>query len=289
MGSAKEIRTKISSIQSTKKITRAMEMVAASKMRRAQLRMESSRPYSSKIRDVIKHVISGNLEYRHPYTFNRNVNKVGYILISSDRGLCGGLNANLFRGLLKKLVDLKKDSIDVCFSSVGKKSSGFLRRIDANVVSSVFDLGDKPDVSSVTGLVKVMIDLFDSNQIDRVYVCYNKFVNTMTQQPVFEQLLPLEQSSKQNNFEGSPGWDYIYEPDAKPLLDLLVNRYVESLVFQGLVENKASEQAARMVAMKQATDNAGDIIDRLKLAYNKERQAAITQEIAEICSGAAAV
>lgn len=289
MGSAKEIRTKISSIQSTKKITRAMEMVAASKMRRAQVYMESSRPYSSKIKDVIRHVVSGNLEYRHPYTFNRPVNKVGYIVISSDRGLCGGLNANLFRGLLKKIVGFKKDSVDVCFSSVGKKSSGFLKRINADVVSSVLGLGDRPEVSSVTGLVKVMVDLFDSNDIGRVFICYNKFVNTMTQQPVFEQLLPLEYSEKKNNFGGSPGWDYIYEPDAKPLLDLLINRYVESLVFQGLVENKASEQAARMVAMKQATDNAGDIIDNLKLAYNKERQAAITQEIAEICSGAAAV
>jgi len=289
MGSAKEIRTKIASIQSTKKITRAMEMVAASKMRRAQVRMESSRPYSLKIRDVIKNVVSGNLEYRHPYLFNRPVNKVGYIVISSDRGLCGGLNANLFRGLLKELLVFKKDSIDVCFSSVGKKSSGFLKRIKGNVVSSMVGLGDSPDVSSVTGLVKVIVDLYDSNEIDRVYVCYNKFVNTMIQKPVFEQILPLEQSEKKNHFEGSACWDYIYEPDAKPLLDLLIKRYVESLVFQGLVENKASEQAARMVAMKQATDNAGDIIDSLKQAYNKERQAAITQEIAEICSGAAAV
>jgi F-type H+-transporting ATPase subunit gamma len=289
MGSAKEIRTKIASIQSTKKITRAMEMVAASKMRRAQNRMESSRPYSVKIRDVIKNVISGNLEYRHPYIFNRPITKVGYIVVSSDRGLCGGLNANLFRSLLKKIVEFKKDSVDVCFSSIGKKSSGFLNRVNANVVSSTLGLGDSPDISSVTGLVKVMVDLYDSNEVDRVYVCYNKFVNTMTQKPVFEQLLPLDQSEKKHHFDGSACWDYIYEPDAKPLLDLLITRYIESLVFQGLVENKASEQAARMVAMKQASDNAGDIIDTLKQAYNKERQAAITQEIAEICSGAAAV
>jgi F-type H+-transporting ATPase subunit gamma len=289
MGSAKEIRTKIASIQSTKKITRAMEMVAASKMRRAQNRMESSRPYSLKIRDVIKNVVSGNLEYRHPYIFNRPVNKVGYIVISSDRGLCGGLNANLFRSLLKKIVEFKKDSVDLCFSSIGKKSSGFLKRVNASVVSSTLGLGDSPDVSSVTGLVKVMVDLYDSNEVDRVYVCYNKFVNTMTQKPVFEQLLPLEQSEKKNHFDGSACWDYIYEPDATLVIDALLSRYIETLIYHGVAENMASEQSSRMVAMKAASDNAGNVIDELTLVYNKARQAAITKEISEIVGGAAAV
>lgn len=286
MAGTKEIRTKIASVKSTQKITSAMQLVAASKMRKAQERMAASKPYSEKIRQVVSHLATSNPEYRHIYMEQREVSRVGIIVISSDRGLCGGLNINLF----KQAVTLSKEwsekgaEIDLCL--VGNKAQSFFKSVGGNAVASVSGLGDQPSIEDLIGSVKVMLNAFDEGKIDRLFLVYNEFVNTMTQKPEALQLLPL-QAGETGERKGP--WDYIYEPEAKEILDMLLIRYVESQVYQGVVENNACEQAARMVAMKSATDNAGELIDDLELVYNKARQAAITQELSEIVSGAAAV
>lgn len=286
MAGAKEIRTKIRSIQNTQKITKAMEMVAASKMRKAQDRMEEARPYAEKIRNVVSHLARAHPEYEHPFTIEREPRRVGYVVVSSDRGLCGGLNINLFRTALNDMSQWNERGVDMDFAIVGSKALGFFKRIGANIVSEASNLGDKPEVADLIGAVKIMLDAYDSEKIDRLFLVHNEFVNTMTQQPRVVQLLPMPPSEEE---ELKHHWDYIYEPDAKGVLDVLMDRYIESLVYQGVVENVACEMAARMIAMKAASDNAGNIIDDLQLAYNKARQAAITQEISEIVSGAAAV
>ena len=286
MAVGKEIRTKIGSIKNTQKITSAMEMVAASKMRKAQDRMEATKPYAEKIRGVIGHLAMGHTEYRHPYIIEREVKRVGFIVVSTDRGLCGGLNTNLFKDALKSMQEWQQQDIEIDLCLIGSKAAGFFNRFGGNVVAKTSHLGDSPTVTDLIGTVKVMLDGFDEGRIDRLYLVHNEFVNTMTQQPNVQQLLPVE---KQEDDELKHHWDYIYEPDAKQLLDVLLVRYIESQVYQGVVDNIACEQASRMVAMKAATDNAGDIIDDLQLIYNKARQAAITQEISEIISGAAAV
>jgi F-type H+-transporting ATPase subunit gamma len=286
MAVGKEIRTKVKSVQNTQKITSAMEMVAASKMRKAQDRMAAARPYAKKIRNVIHHLAQSHPEYKHSYTQDREVKRVGFIIVSSDRGLCGGLNANLFRTTLKSLQkwDAKGVGIDVC--AIGSKGSGFFRRLGSNIKAEVSHLGDAPRIADMIGTVKVMLDAFDKGEIDRLFVVYNEFVSTMTQEPQIEQLLPIHAEEEK---EYAHHWDYLYEPEAKEVITDLLTRYIESLVYQAVVENVASEQSARMVAMKAATDNASDLIDELNLAYNKARQSAITQEISEIVSGAAAV
>ncbi|SET68207.1 F0F1 ATP synthase subunit gamma [Thalassotalea agarivorans] len=286
MSGAKEIKSKIGSVQNTQKITSAMEMVAASKMRRAQDAMAASRPYAENMRNVIGHIALGNLEYRHPYLEEREVKRVGYIVVSTDRGLCGGLNINLFKKTLADAAKWQEQGAEVEFGVVGSKATAFFNNMGANVTSQVSGLGDKPSVTDLIGSVKVMLDAYDNGDIDRLFVVYNKFVNTMTQEPSIDQLLPLPKS---DDDEIKHRWDYLYEPDAQALLDQLLVRYIESQVYQGVVENLACEQAARMVAMKAATDNAGDIIDSLQLVYNKARQASITQELSEIVAGAAAV
>ncbi|MDG1732424.1 MAG: F0F1 ATP synthase subunit gamma [Thalassotalea sp.] len=286
MAGGKEIKTKIGSVKNTQKITSAMEMVAASKMRRAQELMVSSRPYAENIRNVIGHIARGQLEYRHPYLEEREVKRVGYIVISTDRGLCGGLNINLFKSVLKDSAKWQGQGAEVDLAVVGSKASTFFGSVGANIVAQKSGLGDSPSVTDLIGSVKVMLDAYDSGKIDKLYVVCNKFVNTMTQKPTIDQLLPLPKS---DDDAITHRWDYIYEPDAQALLDQLLVRYVESQVYQGVVENLASEQAARMVAMKAATDNAGDLIDDLQLVYNKARQASITQELGEIVAGAAAV
>lgn len=286
MASGKEIKTKIGSINNTQKITSAMEMVAASKMKKAQERMERSRPYADSIRKVVGHIAQGDLDYTHSYLEEREVKRVGYIVISTDRGLCGGLNANEFRKVIRDVQDWREKDVDVSFAAVGSKATGFLKRITGSIQSQVSGLGDNPSVNDVIGTVSVMLEAYDKGEIDRLFLVYNEFVNTMTQEPVINQLLPLP---KTDDAQRDHNWDYLYEPDAKSILDVLLKRYVESQVYQGVVDNLASEQAARMVAMKAATDNAGDIIDELQLVYNKARQAAITQEISEIVSGAEAV
>ena len=287
MANAKEIRSKTKSIKSTQKITRAMQMVAASKMRKAQDRMQASRPYAEKIRVVISHVASGRLEYKHPYLIEREPKRVGFIVVSTDRGLCGGLNANLFKMTVQSMRNWhdKELPIDIC--TIGKKAESFFHRLGGNVISSVSNLGNKPSVLDVIGTVKVMLDMYNEEKLDRVYLVYNEFINTMTQKPKVELILPIvDTDSKQ---EDHYSWDYLYEPDARELLETLLIRYVESLVYQGIVENMACEQAARMVAMKNASDNAGQLIDELQLIYNKARQATITRELSEIVAGAAAV
>jgi F-type H+-transporting ATPase subunit gamma len=292
MANTKEIRTKIRSIQSTKKITRAMEMVAASKMRKVQKRMQSSRPYSSKIKLVVQHLVKGKLEFKHKYLLERKVNNVGFIVVSTDRGLCGGLNANLFKSALSSIRSFQEKSVNVHLCVIGKKAQSFFSSIKGNVVASVTNIGDTPSTKDLIGAVKVMLDKYDKNLLDKIYVVYNEFVNTMVQKPIIEQLLPISYMSSikdAENHNPTKYWDYLYEPDAKELLNRLLNRYLESLVYQAVVENIACEQAARMVAMKSATDNASDFIDSLKLQYNKARQAAITQELSEIVAGAAAV
>lgn len=286
MSGAKEIKGKIGSIKNTQKITNAMEMVAASKMKKAQDRMASSRPYAKTMRKVIGHIARGSLEFRHPYLEEREVKRVGYVVISSDRGLCGGLNANEFKAVAKDAEKYFKAEVEVDFAAIGTKAIGFFNRFGGKVVAANSGLGDAPSVQDVVGSVRVMLDAYNEGKIDRLFVVYNKFVNTMTQEPTIDQLLPLPKSEDEDM---SGNWDYIYEPDPKVLLDALLVRYVESQVYQGVVENSASEQAARMVAMKAATDNAGDLINDLQLVYNKARQAAITQEISEICAGSAAV
>jgi len=286
MAVGKEIRTKVKSVQNTQKITRAMEMVAASKMRKAQDRMAASRPYAKKIRNVIHHLAQSHPEYKHSYMQDREVKRVGFIVVSSDRGLCGGLNANLFRATLKSLRewDAKGVGIDVC--TIGSKGTSFFRRLGSNITAETSHLGDAPRINDMFGTIKVMLDAYDNGTIDRLFVVYNEFVSTMAQDPTIDQLLPIAAKEEK---EYAHHWDYLYEPEAKEVITDLLTRYVESLVYQAVVENVACEQSARMVAMKAASDNAGDIIDELNLAYNKARQAAITQEISEIVSGAAAV
>jgi F-type H+-transporting ATPase subunit gamma len=287
MAVGKEIRLKITSIKNTQKITRAMEMVAASKMRKTQDRMLATRPYSRKVAQIIKHLATANPEYRHPYTIARPVKQVGIILVSSDRGLCGGLNANLFRLAIRKMREWTDQDVGVRMSVIGQKGASFFNSIGADITSQATRLGDKPHLEDIIGVIKVMLDEYAEGKVDEVHLLCNEFVNTMTQKPKLLRLLPV--SPEEIVEEGKGQWDYIYEPDAKEVLDQLLIRYVESLVFQGLVENNACEQAARMVAMKSASDNAGKLIKELQLIYNKARQAAITQEIAEIVGGAAAV
>jgi len=286
MAGGKEIKTQIGSIKNTQKITNAMEMVAASKMKKAQERMASSRPYAENMRKVIGHLANASLEFRHPYMEEREIKRVGYIVISTDRGLCGGLNTNEFKAVTKDAKQWQDKGVEVSFAALGAKSCAFFSRFGGEVLAAESGLGDNPSVSDLIGLVKVMLNAFDEGKIDRLFLVYNNFVNTMSQEPKIDQLLPLPKSSDE---EYKHLWDYIFEPDAKPILEMLLVRYMESQVYQGVVENAASEQAARMVAMKAATDNAGNLIDDLQLVYNKARQAAITQEISEIVSGAAAV
>ena len=288
MSSGKEIRTKIKSIQNTQKITKAMEMVAASKMRKAQDRMQASRPYSEKMRQVIHHLAFAHTEYKHPYLLDRpEVSRVGYIIISTDRGLCGGLNTNMFKAVLQSMKQWTDQGIEVDYCTVGSKALGFFKRMKGEVVSEISHLGDAPAMTDLIGTVKVMLDAYNDGKIDRLFLVHNVFVNTMTQNPEVTQLLPV--SSIKEEDELKHHWDYIYEPDAKEVLDGLLVRYIESLVYQGVIENVACEMASRMIAMKAASDNAGTLIDELQLAYNKARQAAITQEISEIVGGAAAV
>ncbi|NBR26969.1 MAG: F0F1 ATP synthase subunit gamma [Betaproteobacteria bacterium] len=287
MPGSKEIRTKIKSVQNTRKITKAMEMVAASKMRKAQDRMRAARPYGEKIRNVAAHISHANPEYRHPFLVHRDtVKKVGIIIITTDKGLCGGLNTNIQRLALNKIKEWEAEgeSFEVC--CIGNKGLGFMQRLGANIVSQVTQMGDRPQMEKLIGALKIMLDGYTNDRFDRLMVFYTKFINTMKQEPVMEQLLPLS-GEKLGSPEGA--WDYIYEPEAKGVLDQVLMRYVEAIVFQALSENMASEQSARMVAMKSASDNAGNVIDELTLIYNKTRQAAITKELSEIVGGAAAV
>ena len=286
MAVGKEIRTQITSIKGTQKITSAMEMVAASKMRRAQDRMETGKPYAQRIRAVVGHIANANPEYQHLYMLEREVKRVGYIVVSSDRGLCGGLNINVFKKAIASSKEWANKDVEVDFALIGAKASAFFKSVGGNVVAQVRDLGESPSIADLIGSVKVMLDAYAEGKIDRLYLVSNDFVNTMTQSPQVNQLLPLE---AEQNEELKHHWDYLYEPDAEQLLEGLLTRYVESQVYQAVIENAACEQAARMIAMKNATDNAGDLIDDLQLAYNKARQAAITQELSEIVSGAAAV
>ena len=287
MAVGKEIRNQISSIKSTQKITSAMEMVAASKMRKAQERMQATRPYAEKMRQVIGHIAKANAQYKHPFMVEREVKRVGYIVVSTDRGLCGGLNINLFKALVREMKAWKEKGVETDLCAIGQKGASFFRSYGGNVVAALTHLGDSPSSEKLIGNVKVMLDAFSEGKIDRLYVVSNEFVNTMTQSPKVEQLLPLPESEDEEEIKNQ--WDYLYEPDARQILDGLLPRFIESQVYQGVVENLACEQAARMIAMKSATDNAGSIIDELQLAYNKARQAAITQEISEIVSGAASV
>ena len=286
MAAGKEIRTKISSIQSTQKITSAMEMVAASKMRKAQDRMQLGKPYARRMRSVVGHIANAAPEYQHMYMEKREVKRVGYIIVSTDRGLCGGLNINLFKAAIKSMKAWNDQGIEIDLSLVGAKATAFFNSYGGNVIAAVRDLGEEPSLADLIGGVKAMLDAYEEGKIDRLFLVSNEFVNTMTQEPSVEQLLPLE---AEESGEMAHHWDYIYEPDAKELLEGLLTRYIESQVYQAVVENGACEQAARMLAMKNATDNAGDLIDDLQLIYNKARQSAITQELSEIVSGAAAI
>lgn len=286
MAGAKEIRTKIKSIKNTQKITKAMQMVAASKMRKAQDRMQASRPYAEKMKSVVAHMAMAHPEYRHPYLVERPAKRVGLIVISTDRGLCGGLNVNLFKNVIANMKDWQQQGYAIDIAAFGTKATQFFKRIGGHVVAQATHLGDAPGVHELIGSVKVMLDAYDEGKIDRLYLAYNDFVNTMTQTPRVDQLVPIVPDADERL---KHHWDYLYEPDAKPVMTALLTRYIESLVYQGVVENIASEMAARMVAMKAATDNAGNLINELQLVYNKARQAAITQEISEIVGGAAAV
>ncbi len=288
MASGKEIRTQITSIKNTQKITRAMEMVAASKMRKAQERMAATRPYADKIYNVVQHLAYSHPEYKHPYLEHREESKrVGYIIVSSDRGLCGGLNNNLFKTVLKDIRAKSDKGIEVDVCTIGQKATSFFSRLPVALTGQKTQLGDAPRAHDLVGTVKVMLDAYEQGNIDSLYLVYNEFVNTMTQDNKMVQLLPAKPQKPSE--ELAHHWDYIYEPDAKEVLDNLLVRYIESVVYQGVVENVACEQASRMVAMKSASDNAGGLIDDLQLVYNKARQAAITQEISEIVAGAAAV
>jgi len=285
MASGKEIRGKISSIKNTQKITSAMEMVAASKMRKSQDRMESSRPYALKMIDVVKHLSHASCEYKHSYLEDREVKRVGYIIVSTDRGLCGGLNINLFKETLKSMKQWKDKGAEVDTCVIGSKGTSFFKRME-NMLSSAVNLGDEPKLESLIGVIKTMLDSYQEGKIDRLYVVFNFFKNTMTQEARVKQLIPINfEDDKENNHH----WDYLYEPESETVINALLDRYIESMIYQSVVENNASEQAARMVAMKSATDNAGDMIGDLEMAYNKARQASITQELSEIVAGAAAV
>ena len=289
MANLKEIRAKVASIKSTQKITRAMQMVAASKMRRAQERMAQGRPYAENMRRVIAHLVQANPEYKHRYMVDRPVKRVGYIVVSSDRGLAGGLNINLFKKVVQHVQQQRAQSIEVEFALIGQKAVSFFKSYGGKVVSSATQLGDAPDTEQLTGSVQAMLDSYDKGEIDRIYLVSNRFINAMTQKPTVDQLVPLAQADESEDLNRQYGWDYLYEPEAEELLNGLLVRYIESMVYQGVIENIASEQSARMVAMKAATDNAGGLIRDLQLIYNKLRQAAITQEISEIVGGAAAV
>jgi len=286
MSGAKEIRGKIKSIKNTQKITKAMEMVAASKMRKAQERMRASRPYAEKMRNVIAHLSQAHAEIKHPYMIEREVKRVGYIVVTSDRGLCGGLNVNLFKKTINDMKVHHDNGVEIDVVAIGRKAVDYFKRQNANMIAEASQIGDKPSIDSLIGSVKVMLDAFTEGKIDALYLVSNEFVNSMTQNPGVQQLLPVSGS---DDTELKHHWDYIYEPDSKEILDGLLMRFVESQVYQGVVENIACEMSARMVAMKAATDNAGDIISNLETVYNKARQAAITQEISEIVAGASAV
>lgn len=289
MANLKEIRAKVASIKSTQKITRAMQMVAASKMRRAQERMAQGRPYAENMHRVIAHLVQANPEYKHRYMVERPVKRVGYIIVSSDRGLAGGLNINLFKKVVKHVQQQREQSIEVQFALIGQKAVSFFKSYGGQVLGATTNVGDTPSLEQLSGSVQVMLDAFDKGELDRIYLVSNGFVNAMTQNQKVEQLVPLAAAEDGENLNRSYGWDYLYEPEAEQLLNGLLVRYIESVVYQGVIENIACEQSARMVAMKAATDNAGDIINSLQLIYNKLRQAAITQEISEIVGGAAAV
>ena len=286
MAAAKEIRTKIASVKNTQKITKAMEMVAASKMRKAQDRMVAARPYADKMRNVVAHIAHANTEYRHPFLIERDVKRIGVIMVTTDRGLCGGLNANLFRQALRQFQAWNKEDKEVDLCVIGNKGLSFFGRIGGRIVGQASQLGDAPKLEDLIGTIKIMLDAYHDGRVDRVYMITNQFVNRMTQKPTFEQLLPLVPAEADDLRHH---WDYIYEPEARDVMEHLLSRYIESLVYQGVVENIACEQAARMVAMKSAADNAGKLIGELQLIYNKARQAAITQELSEIVGGAAAV
>lgn len=288
MAGAKEIRTKIASVRNTQKITKAMEMVATSKMRKTQERMAASRPYSETIRKVISHIAKGSIGYKHPFLTEREIKKVGYLVISTDRGLCGGLNINLFKATLNEFKTWKDKDVSVVLGLVGSKGASFYQNIGLDIKAQVTGLGDRPEMENIVGIVNGMINAYREGEIDAVYVAYNRFENTMSQKPVIAQLLPLPQLEN-DELETKGSWDYLYEPNPKVLLDSLLVRYVETQVYQAIVDNLASEQAARMVAMKAATDNAGTLIDELQLVYNKARQASITNELNEIVAGAAAI
>ena len=287
MANTKEVRKQIASIKGTQKITSAMEMVAASKMKKTQDNMLRGRPYSLKIKDVIAHIASSSSEHPHPFYEERAAKKACFIVVSSDKGLCGGLNINLFKQVIAKSAELNEQGIESCFALVGVKASGFFKSVGGQIVAVAEKLGDKPNPDDLIGLTKVVLDMHKNGDVDQAYLCSNVFINTMTQQPNVEQLIPLAPAEQDDLI--STHWDYIYEPEAKELLDGLLTRYIESLVYQAVVENNACEQAAKMIAMKSATDNAGDLIKELELLYNNVRQAAITQELSEIVGGAAAV
>ena len=291
MAAGKEIRGKIKSVENTKKITKAMEMVAASKMRKAQERMRAARPYSEKVRNIATHLGQANPEYVHTFMKTNDAKSAGFIVVSTDKGLCGGMNTNVLRAVTQKIKDLQGQGVSTQAVAIGNKGFGFLNRVGAKVVSHVTQLGDTPHLEKLIGPVKVLLDAYSKGEVNAVYLCYTRFINTMKQEPVVEQLLPLssEKMKQDTAASGSHGWDYLYEPDAQTVIDDLLVRYVEALVYQAVAENMASEQSARMVAMKAATDNAGNVIAELKLVYNKTRQAAITKELSEIVAGAAAV
>ena len=286
MANEKEIRTKIGSVKNTQKITKAMEMVAASKMRRTQETIKKSLPYADKIRGVIGHIFKANPDYKHPFLVERKVKSAGYIVVSSDKGLCGGLNVNMFRPFIAHLKEQKSNNIKTKLCLVGAKGVQFFRSLDVNVVAATTNLGEEPLVEDLVGAIKIMLDEYTEGKIDQLFIVHNNFVNTMSQKPEIKTLLPIDPSDKDDLQEH---WDYIYEPDSRDLLDYILMRYIESQVYRAVVENVACEMAAKMVAMKSATDNAGKLIDELELDYNKARQAAITQEISEIVGGAAAV
>ncbi|MCE7913260.1 MAG: F0F1 ATP synthase subunit gamma [Nitrosomonas sp. PRO4] len=294
MAGSREIRNKIKSVKNTQKITRAMEMVAASKMRKAQDRMKKARPYGEKIRSVAAHMSRANSEYRHPFLIPRDtVKRIGIIIVTSDKGLCGGLNTNLLRKVVNQMKTWQTEGEEIEICCIGNKGLGFMSRVGAKIVSQVIGLGDTPEIAKLIGAVKVILDGYMQDRFDRVYIFYNRFINTMKQEPVMEQLLPLTDDRvyerDDSNGKSRMAWDYIYEPEAKPVIDDIMVRYIEALVYQAVAENMASEQSARMVAMKAASDNAGNVIDELTLIYNKSRQAAITKELSEIVGGAAAV
>jgi F-type H+-transporting ATPase subunit gamma len=287
MAGGREIKTKIKSVQNTRKVTRALEMVSASKIRKAQDRMKASRPYARMMRQIVGHVAKANTDYVHPFMAERaEIKRIGYVVISTDRGLCGGLNSQMFRRILADMRVWQDKGVEIDLVCVGQKAATFFRRLKVNMLATVTHLGEQPHVEQLIGVIKVMLDGFEAGNIDRVFLCYNDFINTMAQRPVQDQLLPLPADEA---LDSKHSWDYLYEPDAKTVLNHVVTRYVESLVYQAVLENLASEHAARMVAMKSASDNANKLIETLQLIYNKARQAAITQEISEIVGGAAAV